>query len=420
VVAPVSLDIDRITEQVNALWDSHGAQMLLAAGLATAVLVIYTVVRVVRARQRSRIVATVTALVVLAWTSEGLWEVARDTLGLPVLFTVMTFFVFESMMITAGMQAEEHRKRYGSPGRAGAFVWLVAAAMATVVGLNATTLVEAVVRMVLPLLVAGLWWVAVTAPRDSDTDEVKAAREAERKRREATWAITPQTVLVWARVMRPGSRSATEAERESRRNRMVVHADRLRTADPDSHQGRMVAWRLRRLARKATADDVAAVIEQVELVDGIVARIEAIGDAEGVNEVDMAGGRDQWTRPAPRGGRRSRTATPGAAANQVDIFTSRQRRLMDALAAATDHRPTHRQLGRHLRVSPKTVQRELTALRRAHQVRSDDQLWDIATGRVVDRGLDKPGDTRVDTDTGLAVGTDVDLVGHLNGQVRDG
>jgi hypothetical protein len=73
-------------------------------------------IKVLRSPQRDRWVGGITALVVLAWTSEGLWEVAYFTLELPLGFAVMTFFVYEAMMLTSAMQAERNGALEVCPG----------------------------------------------------------------------------------------------------------------------------------------------------------------------------------------------------------------------------------------------------------------------------------------------------------------
>jgi hypothetical protein len=109
-------DLDRIGEQVSSFWDDYAYVGAVAgAGVLVVALVVTAVVKVARSRQRDRWVAGLTALVVLAWTSEGLWEVARFTLGLPLGFAVMTFLVYEAMMLTCALQAERHRKHHPSP-----------------------------------------------------------------------------------------------------------------------------------------------------------------------------------------------------------------------------------------------------------------------------------------------------------------
>lgn len=146
----MSLDLSRIAEQINAFWVAYGHIVIVASGAAVVILVLYATIRIVRSPRRDRWVGGLTALVVLAWTSEGLWEVAYGTLGLPLGFAVMTFFVYEAMMLTSALQAERHRKHHPSPGPAGRYVWVLASVTASIVALNANTPVEAMLRLSLP------------------------------------------------------------------------------------------------------------------------------------------------------------------------------------------------------------------------------------------------------------------------------
>jgi hypothetical protein len=139
-----------------------------------------------------------------------------------------------------------------------------------VVALNAETLVEALLRFTLPLAAAGLWWVGITAERDDDPDEVKRLRAAERKRREAIWAISWRRLLVAVGVMRPGAQTLSDAERERRIRQMVAAADRLHSARPGSRRAERALQRLRRLARLASANDIAAVRARVARTARIV------------------------------------------------------------------------------------------------------------------------------------------------------
>jgi hypothetical protein len=182
----------------------------------------------------------------------------------------MTFFVYEAMMLTCALQAERHRKHHPSPGPASRYVWVLAAITATVVALNAQTLVEALLRFTLPLAAAGLWWVGITAERDDDPDEVKQLREAERARREAIWAISWRRLLVAVGVMRPGAQTLSDAERERRIRQMVAAADRLHSARRGSRRAERALQRLRRLARLASANDIAAVRARVARTARIV------------------------------------------------------------------------------------------------------------------------------------------------------
>jgi hypothetical protein len=275
----MGIDIGLIGEQVNGFWHEYGYAVILGSGLLLLAVVTVLVVKLVRSPQRDRWVAGLTALVVLAWTSEGLWEVAYFTLGLPLVFSIMTFFVYEAMMLTSALQAEQHRRRRGTPGSAGRYVWVLAFITATIVALNAATMVEAALRFTLPLAAAGLWWVSITAERDDEPAEVRARRQAEAAHREATWAITPRTILVALGLMRPGAQSMTDAERKRRIRLMVVAADRLYAARPGTWRARRATARLRRLARLASASDVNEVRARVERTTRITELIMPAGTA---------------------------------------------------------------------------------------------------------------------------------------------
>lgn len=292
----MNLDTAAIAAQINELWSRYGGWIITGVAAVTVALVLAAVLVLWRSRHRARLLSGLTALVVLAWTSEGLWEVARHTLGLPAAFAAMTFFVFEAMMLSSAMQAEQHRARYGTPGPAGRYVWVLAAITATVVGLNAASAVEAVLRVALPLAAAGLWWVGMLAPRDSDTEGIRAERERAAQRRAATWAVTPRTILVAIGLMRPGEETVTDAERERRIRRMVAAADRVH-ASPDTWLAHRAATRLRRLARLANAEDIAEVRQRVGRAAGVVQLVVPTTGTPKLNKGRSADRTPRWTRP---------------------------------------------------------------------------------------------------------------------------
>lgn len=397
----MNIDVARITGQLNAFWASYGQLVILATGLAALCLAVAGIVRVVRSHQRDRWISGLTAMVVLAWTSEGLWEVARGPLALPIPFAVMTFFVFEAMMLTSSMQAEHHRRRRGTPGPAGRYVWVLASITATVVAVNAATVVEALLRFVLPLAAAGLWWVGITAERDSDTPEVRAQREQAAQRRQATWAVTPRTVLVALGLMRPGDVDISAAERERHLRRMVVAADRVHAG---GWSARRAGARLRRLARSASADDVAEVRDRVARSVGIVALV-------------CPGGRDTATTTATPSvdAVATRTATPSATRTATDDATdvapdvatgdaklSRQLSPQNATRGATRGRQRGRQKTRQTnadRVATAVAKNPDTtptavATRLGINVRTVQRYWPVGSRDTVGRinGHELPGE----------------------------
>jgi hypothetical protein len=310
----MNIDMGEVEKLIGEFWDEYGVAVLAGAGVLVIVLAVIAVVIVVRSRQRDRLVAGVTALVVLAWTSEGLWEVARYTLGLPLGFAVMTFFVYEAMMITCALQAERHRKSHPSPGPAGRYVWVLASITATVVALNAASLVEALLRFTLPLAAAGLWWVGITANRADDSAEVQQLREGERARREAIWAISWRRLLVASGIMRPGVQTLSDAERQRRIRQMVSAANRLRRARPGTRRADRAQRRLENLTEQASANDITTVQAKVartariaELVitaaDQTITGGHASAPHRGIGHGPLAG------TPAPNGNGGASSAT---------------------------------------------------------------------------------------------------------------
>lgn len=312
------MTLDLIRDQASALWADHGLALLIGLGVIVVALVILSVFKIIRSRQRDRWIDGLAALVVLAWTSEGLWEVAYFTLGVPLGFSIMTFIVFEALMVSSALQAEQHRRRHPSPGPAGYFVWALAAATATVVALDATTLVEAVLRFTLPLAAAGRWWAGITAEREDDPPEVRQQREQARRRREATWGLTRRRALVALGVMRPGAETVHEAERERRIRRMVSAAVRLYSAEPESWRGRRARRRLCNLARLATAHDITAVRARVDRATRVAELVLPRGstptrrsDEAPAPSLAKRGGNGHRWRPGPHTAQRG-VAFPGA------------------------------------------------------------------------------------------------------------
>jgi hypothetical protein len=74
------------------------------------------------------------------------------------------FLVFEAMLLNAGYEAEQHRRRYGTPGPHARYVWVIAFTTGSIASLGDPTMVGSVARFVLPLVAAGLWWTTLTAP----------------------------------------------------------------------------------------------------------------------------------------------------------------------------------------------------------------------------------------------------------------
>lgn len=227
------LDLDRVAAQVNSAWDSYGGLVVLGLGALVVAAACYVIVRVVRRVPVNRLIALVAVGPTLVWTSHGVWNVTVNALGMSPMIAAFAFLVFEAMLLNAAYEAEQHRRRYGTPGPHGRYVWVIALTTGTIASLGDPTLVGSVARFVLPLVAVGLWWTTLTAPRETDTRKMIEARERRARGRSTTWAITPRSLLVAAGIMRPGDeQSMSVAERERRIRRMVVLADRVHGAAP--------------------------------------------------------------------------------------------------------------------------------------------------------------------------------------------
>jgi hypothetical protein len=248
---------------MNALTDGLTAQGRTIALVVTAALSVLIATlflwRFSKSEQKDRWVDRIATVLVLAWTSEGMWEVATRALHLPVEFVVASFFVAESMMVSSAMRATAHRATKGVPGRAGTLVWVLAATFGLIVALNAGSLVGFLLRLALPLSAAALWWQGLTAERDTDTIEMRAERARLRAERESTWAVTPRTLLVRWGVLKPGNITITEAQRQMSVDRMVA----ARMVIHDAKRVKGARRKLRRLAMTATPDMIEDVRRQV-------------------------------------------------------------------------------------------------------------------------------------------------------------
>jgi hypothetical protein len=260
--------------QVAVFWRGHQAEAVVGAAVVIMVVLAWSGWRLYRSRERSKVVSTLAAVLVMAWTSEGLLAVALYQVRLPLPFALMTFTVFEMMMLAAGLKAEEHRSTKGVPGPAGRYVFLIATVSGVIACLGAASTAERLLRVALPPLAVGLWWIGLAGERPTDNEQVRAERARRAAQREATWVWTPRTVLVRFGVMKPGATTVTDAQREHQVNRMVVAADTIALG---GHRVRRARTRLRRLARTATPAMVAEVARRQRQAAEAETRMVTVG-----------------------------------------------------------------------------------------------------------------------------------------------
>jgi hypothetical protein len=253
--------LDQLTADLLRFWAQHGQTVIVGVGLALAVFVLVLVTIFIKSGRKSQWAEAVAISAVLGWTSEGMWKVAVDVLHFPVQLALVTFFVAEALLLAAALRAKEQRALTGLPGTYGRIAWFLAVAFGTVVAFNAESLVEVCLRILLPVAVIWLWWAGLMMPHADDSEEMKNARRKQAEEREATWAITPRSVLVRWGILKPGRSTTTEAQKEFQVRRMVEVADKAATAKP-ADRDRLLR-KLRKLTRTADETMVAEVAARV-------------------------------------------------------------------------------------------------------------------------------------------------------------
>lgn len=245
-------------------WEQYGALVVLVAGALALALIGWALVRFARTGSKSKVVGGVAAVVVMLWTSEGLLQATIEKFGIPWQFAAVAFFVFEAMMLAAALKAEENRRIRGLPGAAGGYVFVIAAASGTIAAFGAGTVGLIALRIVLPSLAVGLWWILLTSDREDDSEAIRTKRAKQLADREAQWAVTPTTLLIRWGIRKPGQITTTQAQREHLRDKMVALADKAEMLEDGRHR-RSLVCRLRVLTRGADRALVSEVAERVAL-----------------------------------------------------------------------------------------------------------------------------------------------------------
>ncbi|GAA2517928.1 hypothetical protein [Pilimelia columellifera] len=230
---------------------AHREGVVLAAGAATVLLLVVAgVVRHARRGRPDRWVDGVALVLTLAWSAEGMWEVSTGTLDLGAAFAVPALFVFTSLMASAMLRAQRHQRVHGNPGKHGRFAWAVAVAEACVVSLAGDTATEGALRIAIPLLAVGQWWLGMTA--DGTTEELGRT----------SWRWTPRRLLLAVGAIEPGERDAVTLDRDRLIARMtrIEHQRRHATKKTARRHER----RLARLSLTADDDVIAEVRQRVD------------------------------------------------------------------------------------------------------------------------------------------------------------
>lgn len=216
----------------------------------------------IRRRSMATVGRAVTTPLVLAWEAQGLHHLAVITGAVGIAAWVLAL-VTSAVLITLAAFADDHHRKHGSLGWPGRLVWMVAVPMGLVVALTATTAAEFALRIILPLLVALVWWVPYAPTLTGPTDPDGAAP----RRRVGSWRFTPRRIGVALGLIDPTDADLSVVHEERQIRRLTVAAHKLHHGVPWLRSLR--AARLRRLGLVATAPMVDEVARRVALVHRI-------------------------------------------------------------------------------------------------------------------------------------------------------
>lgn len=253
-------DITTITE----IWGEYGHYAIVAAlGLALALL-IATIRRVTSSKTTTEdrdVLSNAVTLMALALTAEGMLWVLTTKLSMPLPWWLAIFVcaVAEGLMVNFFRLAKDFQKHHGRPGPFGTAFWIVAVAEGAIVALASTNIVEIALRILLPLGVALLHWIKLTA------------EQSEEHRGRFMW--TPLNLMIRIGAWKPGKTTVDEAEAKRFEEKLTNAAYMLASARWFKERKRR---RVRKMMLKADPTTAAAVISHLELAYGIEARIAAV------------------------------------------------------------------------------------------------------------------------------------------------
>jgi len=264
----MNLDIDRIIDTINNTWEASG-QTIVLAGMTIAfilsVIAIWRAAKIVKTKTAGTpadtIVSTLVTAMILALSAEGMYMVLTTKLDnpIPAYLAWAVCAVVEGLLVVLFREAQKFNKTHGRPGPYGIAFWIVAAAGGAIVALSTTSLVEVFLRLALPLSVAMLHWIKLTANSG--------------KANKVTWLITPTRLLARLGWLTGEEETLTEAQ-VKRQIRKITRAAYLYSSKKGGSRGRRVAIEsLRKMMLDATPEIAEAVEQQIRLTYGMEHRI---------------------------------------------------------------------------------------------------------------------------------------------------
>jgi len=353
----VNLDITTISN----MWGEYGHYAIVAALGISLALLIATIRRVTGRKTTTKdrdVLSNAVTLMVLALTAEGMFWVLTTKLSMPLPWWLAIFVcaVAEGLMVNFFRLAKDFQDRHGRPGPFGTAFWIVAIAEGAIVALASNNIVEIALRILLPLGVALLHWIKLTA------------ENSEENRGQFLW--TPLNLMIRLGAWKPGKTTITEAEAKRFEEKLTNAAYMLASARCFKNRKRR---RVRKMMLKADPTTAASVIAHLELAYGIEARIAAVTKT-GTEAVKAASGTQTPAIDTTAGVDALPVATNGHRDNGNPV--------LDIQATPVNG---HRHNGNQPALASTPARRTMTALAMTTAERDADIVirhWDALTGLI--------------------------------------
>ncbi len=336
----------------------HWRPVVIGAAVLLGLVLVVLIRRAIRRGAGDKLAVRVAVALASAFSAQGMFEVATQRLHQPWWLAGGLFTVAEAAMLAEGIrahrtwQATSSSTEPGTLGPHGRMVWAIATVAGVVVSLNAHSPSEYLLRLCMPLLVAGLWRLgyATTDPQVRREDAV-------------AWRWTPRRLGIALGLVEPGERDVATVHRERRVRQLTAHAHGL-------HQGprRLRAWHTLRLRRLTLLADDTMVTEVQARVD----RVHHIVTTTAPTDTPSSA-------PAGRA-----SGAPGA--HRAGALQHATERGSNALTGAVDHSPERDPAGGWTAPTERGQPRQPRARKRTGRARSDTDLATELAARVAATG----------------------------------
>ncbi|MFY1673664.1 hypothetical protein ACN27G_27520 [Plantactinospora sp. WMMB334] len=314
--------------EISAWWTAvvdflrvYDQYVAVGAGLLGAVIAVRTIRKFVKGREHDEVAANLGVLLFLVVTTEGMWEVVHERLGVNIPLTVAMFAAYDVVIYSQGAAAVKALKADPKARIAGflLIIWLMSAAGSVTVSFASGNAATWFFRFFSPLVAAALWTQKILARRERDTGG---------ERQESNWIWTPTRLMVRWGWMKPGAADdLTDTMRQRHVAKLVdaalaVHATRpvegVKQDPKTAEQAAKYARRLQTLAKAADETTVAAARKQLRIALGI--QRELLADVD--RPADPIDDRTRAALDEIRLGTRETTRRLRAGLPQADPFWS--------------------------------------------------------------------------------------------------